>query len=109
LYSKTGNRSTDQWKTLIGGLLPMIFSYLNAPILDNLENKLSGSEKFKKALAMVEKYLAKYVNTSVAQEDVIGFIQANYDKWIGDKFERPTKITEKVFMDDVEITLFEAI
>ena len=109
LYIKGNSENqTSDWKKLIGGLLPMIFSYLEAPTLDKVDNVLTGSEKFKKATEMVNKYLSKYVNIEVAQDDILAFIQHSYFKWLED-FSKGKDVTERVIMNDKEITIYEAI
>ena len=102
------NDQTADWKKLIAGLLPMIFSYLETPILQGVENTLSGSDKFQKAVEYVNKYLAKYVNVSVAQEDIMAFIQHSYFKWLED-VQNHKDVVEKVVMNDKEITIFEVV
>jgi len=104
IYINSKFGKTSDWQKLLGGVLPMVFNYLEAPIINGVENKLQGSDKFKKALEMSNKYLSRYVNVEVAQADLMAFLQKEFFKWKANL----TKDTRVVF-NGRPITIDEVI
>lgn len=107
-YIETKTGKTNEWKRLLGGALPMVFSYLEKPIVTGVENQLEGSEKFQKALQMAERYLSKYVNVDVAQSDLMAYIQHEFFLW-QQRIKRGDDVIVEVIVDGRPLTIDEVV
>ena len=107
-YIKTKGGKTSEWKKLLSGVLPMVFSYLESPINEKIKKELTGSEKFTKAVEMAERYLDKYVNEKIAKADIVAFVQHAFEKWQSDIINGKAKSSE-VRIDGKVLTIQEAL
>lgn len=108
VFIKTKMGKTSEWKRLLSGTLPMIFAYLEKPIVNGVKDKLAGSEKFQEALNMAEKYLSRYVDTKVAKDDLMAYIQHEFLRWESSIAQGKSVVTE-VIVDGRALTIDEVI
>jgi hypothetical protein len=108
IYISTKIGKTSEWQKLLSGVLPMVFNYLEKPILNGIQGSLSGSEKFAKAVKIAEQYLNKYVNVDVASADLGAYIQGQFFKWKQD-IEIGKVKDKRVFIDGNLLTLGEIV